>query len=571
MDYIEEFKNLGTNQKYSRPSPHKPILLLTVINMFEKEILTTNKIIYSEELKCEFEEMWKRIIPHESLFVPGVYLPFWYLQSDKFWHIVPIRGKEDVLTVMRDRKIKPSEAKLRDSVDYAEFDEDLYFLMTMASGRRSLKKALLETYFTLSSEEIEALCKDSFTAKDNSAMAIAEYEHIIEKEGCHGVSEDIKETMTENPFASLNEDLQIEINLEYYKFLKEHPYERELFRQVCPTVASLYENITTNPVRQENISPSFTFSYCNFLRDLKIALMGVDYSSDIVDSITEAIGILEDNTYSSSGIEIEDSIADGQDESSIEYISEIHIQKDENRVPDEPINKGPWSEFDIDILTLYFQNGKQPEQIAKRLRRTIDDTENQLANLGFIKLPLDLTVHNTMHGGALCNKYGEVVYTDDAKLKIFHDSVYRFNLKSMCLTVKDIKHTDNGWVKGGKMLVAYSESDLYPQLSRSNFIEEIEDFEEGEKREDNKIKVKGVWYDYWGDVVSGKRQPASSRIVDEVPNYQSAPTRKRWSAADKRELLSYYESGMSVEKLASFFDTNVDNIIEVLKKLKVYR
>ena len=309
MDYIEEFRNLSTNQKYSRSSPHKPILLLTVISMFEKEILTTNKIIYNEELKSEFEEMWKRIIPQESLFVPGVYLPFWYLQSDMFWHIVPIRGKEDVLTIMRDRKIKPSETKLKDSVDYAELDEDLYFLMTMASGRSSLKKALLETYFTLSPEEIKALCKDSISSMDNSAGAIAEYEEIIGKGISHSIPKDVEDAMAEDSFACFNEDLQIEINLEYYKFLKEHPYERDLFRQVCPTVTSLYENITIKPIHKENISPSFAFSYCNFLRNLKIALMGLDYSSDIVDSITKALDILEDNAYSSE-IEIEESIVE---------------------------------------------------------------------------------------------------------------------------------------------------------------------------------------------------------------------------------------------------------------------
>lgn len=566
MDYIEEFRNLSTNQKYSRPSPHKPILLLTVINMFEKEILTTNKIIYNEELKSEFEEMWKRIIPHESLFVPGVYLPFWYLQSDKFWHIVPIRGKEDVLTVMRDRKIKPSETKLKDSVDYAELDEDLYFLMTMASGRGSLKKTLLETYFTLSPEEIEALCTDSFSSKDNSSIAIAEYEHIIGKGISRSIPKVVENVTLKDSFASLNEDLQIEINLEYYKFLKEHPYERDLFRQVCPTVTSLYENITTKPVHQENISTSFSFSYCNFLRDLKIAFMGMDNSSDIVDSITNAIDILEDNSYSYE-IEIEEPMietSESCEDNGNNYIYEsVTIEEQED--------KGPWSEHEIDILTLYHQNGRSIEQIANRLGRSFVDTETQLANLGFIKLPLDLTVHNTKYGGALCDKYGEVVYTDDAKLKTFHDTVYRFNLKSMCLTVKDIKRTDNGWIKGGKMLVAYSDSDLYPMLSKSNFIDEIEDFTEGETREENKIKVKGIWYDYYGDVVSEKSQSLRTDVKESTYIEPIVPSRRRWSAADRRELQSYYESGMSIDKLAKYFNTNEDNVIEVLKKLKIFR
>ena len=38
--------------------------------------------------------------------------------------------------------MKPSEAKLNDSVRCAELDEDLYFLMTLQSGRSSLKRGL---------------------------------------------------------------------------------------------------------------------------------------------------------------------------------------------------------------------------------------------------------------------------------------------------------------------------------------------------------------------------------------------------------------------------------------------
>ncbi len=115
-------------------------------------------------------------------------------------------------------------------------------------------------------------------------------------------------------------------------------------------------------------------------------------------------------------------------------------------------------------------------------------------------------VKNTDQGGIVVNKSGKVIYTDEAPLKVFNDKIYRFNMKSMCMTVKDVKRVDGKWVKGGKMLVAYSESELYPKLSNSSFIDDIEDFVEGDKREENKIKVKGVWYDYYGDVLCSKRK-----------------------------------------------------------------
>ena len=163
-----------------------------------------------------------------------------------------------------------------------------------------------------------------------------------------------------------------------------------------------------------------------------------------------------------------------------------------------------WDEDDVERLSLFFEHGMEPSKIAERLGKSLYSVQYQLSQLGLIRMPLNVTVNNTELGGTVINKSGKVIYTDEAPLKIFNDRIYRFNMKSMCLTVKDVKRVEGEWVKGDKMLVAYSDSDLYPMLSRSNFIDEIEDFVEGDKRESNKIKVKGIWYDYYGDKLGSK-------------------------------------------------------------------
>ena len=164
----------------------------------------------------------------------------------------------------------------------------------------------------------------------------------------------------------------------------------------------------------------------------------------------------------------------------------------------------PWNEDDIDRLTLYFEHGMEPANIAERLGKSLYSVQYQLSQLGLIKMPLNVTVENTDNGGTVINKSGKVIYTDEAPLKIFNDKIYRFNKKPVCMTVKDIKRVDGEWVKGEKKLVAYSDSELYPKLSSSDFIDDIEDFVEGDKREANKIKVKGIWYDYYGDKLVSK-------------------------------------------------------------------
>ena len=193
-----------------------------------------------------------------------------------------------------------------------------------------------------------------------------------------------------------------------------------------------------------------------------------------------------------------DSLGDSNDEDG---------QKTEDIIDEEAMRaeaEKPWNQDDIDRLALFFEHGMEPARISDRLGKSLYAVQFQLSQLGLMRMPLNVTVKNTDQGGTVINKSGQVIYTDEAPLKVFNDKIYRFNMKSMCMTVKDVKRVDGEWVKGGKMLVAYSDSELYPKLSRSNFIDDIEDFVEGDKREANKIKVKGIWYDYYGDKLGSK-------------------------------------------------------------------
>jgi len=200
------------------------------------------------------------------------------------------------------------------------------------------------------------------------------------------------------------------------------------------------------------------------------------------------------------------------DEVEIDNLDEDSDSFEDDELEDDAIDEenlcaeaeAPWDEYDVERLSMLFGNGMEPAKIAERLKKSLYAVQFQLSQLGLIRMPLNVKVENTENGGTVINKSGKVVYTDEAPLKIFNDKIYRFNMKSMCMTVKDIKRVDGKWVKGSKMLVAYSESALYPILSSLNFINDIEDFVEGDKPEKNKIKVKGVWYDYYGDVLGSK-------------------------------------------------------------------
>lgn len=303
MDYLDAFKHLRTNNKYGRKSPHKAVMMLTVIELYEQNVLSDNEIYFNDSLKKMFLRVWNKVLPDEMFFQSEAYLPFWYLQSDLFWHIVPNRGKEDVLSLMRDTHVKPSEAIIQDSVKYAELDEDLYFLMTLPSGRSSLKRILLENYTTLTKSQIDSLAQSVDNTIDYSVSALSDYEKILSQEE-RGIKEQngIINNEIINQFQELSEDIQIELNFQYYSFMKEHRNEREMFKDVFPTVYDLFDKIVNHPVKQGDYTPLFSFTYDNFLSDLKISLMSEDGSMEIIDSINECIDYLRGNKRGNSSV-----------------------------------------------------------------------------------------------------------------------------------------------------------------------------------------------------------------------------------------------------------------------------
>ena len=566
MDYIELFENLRTNNKYGRKSPHKAVLMLTVIEQYEQNLLSDNEIYYDDNLKSMFVNMWNRVLPDEPLFHPEAFFPFWYLQSDSFWHIVPVRGKEDILSLMRDTNIKPSEAKLKDCVRYAELDDDLYFLMTLPSGRSSLKRALLETYTNLSEKQIDRLAKSVDNTIDYSVSALSDYENILynEKDINNIASMDIDSELVRQ-FQSLNEDIQIVLNLQYFSFLKSHRNERGMFREICPSVYVLLDKIVTHPIKQGELVPSFAFTYDNFLSDLKIALMSEDGAMELIEKIENAIDLLrgnnnDNNEYISPINEpLVEEVVEQQIETSSYEQEEFEDRLEREQVDDiddleieqvvldskgkvlytvQPTSKNvppkvqetesrkgkAWTKEEEEQIENLFQQGKDFNTIATITGRTEIAIKLRLAKLGLIEYSYgqedyssspdskevkeksdesDYNIRNSNTGCAILNKSGEIVFRADGKLKFIGDKLYRFNLKKECFTVKNMLFDGNVWLKWKKVIVAYPQTDLYRKMYDSiDICDDIEDIVFSYVFEDCKIKVNGEWYKNNGELVN---------------------------------------------------------------------
>lgn len=146
-DYARRFARLRTNRNRkvwsevtAHQAPHKPILLLCVLDLFDSNEVRSNLIEISDDLVELFGGYWERVLPYSR---PGnLALPFFHLRGDGFWHLLPRRGGVAIGSQIT------SLPRLREEVVGARLDERLYELLRSEKHRDRLRKVLIEAYFS---------------------------------------------------------------------------------------------------------------------------------------------------------------------------------------------------------------------------------------------------------------------------------------------------------------------------------------------------------------------------------------------------------------------------------------
>lgn len=135
-----QFQNLITNKAGSDIAPHKPILLLSVIDLIESGVIKSAFIPISEELQRQFKMNWKRYVPRTSRFNCGMQYPFYHLSSSAFWHLRQ--------TETGDGKAPSSMAALKRNFVGAAIDEELFVILNNENCREELRTLLISTYLS---------------------------------------------------------------------------------------------------------------------------------------------------------------------------------------------------------------------------------------------------------------------------------------------------------------------------------------------------------------------------------------------------------------------------------------
>ena len=147
-DYLQKLARLRTDANRSRwtevtahRAPHKPFLLLSVMDLAAQGELTSPFIEPGFDLIERFARYWDLVRPPSGKC--NMAYPFFHMRSEGFWHLVPGPGKENQVH----EGITSSITRLKTVVMGAELDPTLYQLISEHKSREELRAVVLHTYF----------------------------------------------------------------------------------------------------------------------------------------------------------------------------------------------------------------------------------------------------------------------------------------------------------------------------------------------------------------------------------------------------------------------------------------
>ena len=155
-EYADAFSRLRVNTSHGSTSPHKPCMLLALLDLAEGGGLEKNEIRYTPALLeryANYFEIVKRENDHGNS-----YFPFYHLIGDAFWHLTPIEGRRSVLEAMSSVR---SHSHILNNVNFAYVDDDLHVLLNDADSREALRSVLISRWFSPHAEKIRTLIESN--------------------------------------------------------------------------------------------------------------------------------------------------------------------------------------------------------------------------------------------------------------------------------------------------------------------------------------------------------------------------------------------------------------------------
>ena len=186
--YADKFSQLNVGRVAGHERPHKPVMLLALLDLFEQGVIKENRITYSPELLELFGEYFDAVRSENDQ--PTPINPFFYLRGDGFWHHHSTSGQDAVLRALSG---PPGIKAFQAISDYVFLDDELFALLRDPVARSQLRSVLINRFFADRRAKVIALAERE--------SAIAKYQRQLDEGGRVAEGTDILETIRDAAFS----------------------------------------------------------------------------------------------------------------------------------------------------------------------------------------------------------------------------------------------------------------------------------------------------------------------------------------------------------------------------------
>jgi len=120
----------------------KPVLLLSLIDGIGEGVYKGNCFQLDEWLEKRYLALMTRYTKDSQFDLPAsIDNPFWHLESDGFWHLQTNEERSG-------KSRTPSKLWLKEHVEFAWFDDDLWILLQHREWREKLRELIVQNKLT---------------------------------------------------------------------------------------------------------------------------------------------------------------------------------------------------------------------------------------------------------------------------------------------------------------------------------------------------------------------------------------------------------------------------------------
>lgn len=177
-NWLNRLTKLRVDRASKNPAPHKPLLLLAILDQIEDGSITSSTVRLTPELAFRFLGYWE-VVSNRGRSVGRAELPFFHLQGDGLLRHIAIPGLEAALGSIRPTSVD----QLNKVISHAELPEEFFALMKNDAYRDAARKVLIAGEWFFPNEKIKLLAmlglgSSNFDLDENLMLSVPSNEDI---------------------------------------------------------------------------------------------------------------------------------------------------------------------------------------------------------------------------------------------------------------------------------------------------------------------------------------------------------------------------------------------------------